>query len=111
MIDRYKVIGFSLMLVLAACATKESVSGLPVPSSRMEKASGVPVETLGKGYALFRHHCGQCHALKMPKDVRVAQWHRITPKMAWNVGLEKSDEKALLAYLDAASRQMHQEAR
>ena len=73
----------------------------------MAKQSGASMETLGRGYSLYHTQCAQCHELKMPKDMRVDEWHTIVPGMAWNAGLEKSDEEAVMAYLVAATRQIN----
>ncbi len=74
----------------------------------MAKASGQPLDTLGQGYSLFQVHCAQCHELKMPKDMRVKEWHMIVPGMAWNAGLKKEDENAVMVYLVAATQQIQQ---
>ena len=79
----------------------------PLPSVSMAKQSGTPVETLGRGFSLYQTQCAQFHEHKMPKDMRVDEWHTIVPGMAWNAGLSKSDEKAVIAYLVAASRQIN----
>ena len=95
-------------LVVAACSTDSSNAEIPVPTATMANASGEPLDTLGKGYSLFQVHCAQCHELKMPRDMRVDEWHAIVPGMAWNAGMKKEDEHALLAYLVAATRQIKQ---
>ncbi len=84
------------------------VKEVTVPTAKMAKASGKPLDTLGNGYSLFQVNCAQCHELKMPKDVRVDEWHSIVPGMAWNAGLKKEDEQAILAYLVAATQQINQ---
>ena len=95
-------------LVIGACSTKSSNAEVPVPTAKMAKASGKPLDTLGNGYSLFQVNCAQCHELKMPKDMRVDEWHSIVPGMAWNAGLKKEDEQAILAYLVAATQQINQ---
>lgn len=44
----------------------------------------------------------------MPKDMRVKEWHMIVPGMAWNAGLKKEDENAVMVYLVAATQQIQQ---
>lgn len=95
-------------LMLGACANQSSNVEVPVPTRKMAKASGKPLDTLGKGYSLFQVHCAQCHELKMPKDMRVDEWHSIVPGMAWNAGLKKEDEQAVMEYLVAATQQIKQ---
>jgi len=93
-------------LLIGACAQHQNNVGIPVPSAKMAKASGKPLDTLGKGYSLFLVHCAQCHELKMPEDMRVEEWHSIVPGMAWNAGLKKEDENAVMEYLLAAAQQI-----
>ena len=80
--------------------------GMPVPTSKMVRDSGKPLDTLGEGYSLFQAHCAQCHQLVMPKNMRVEQWHAIAPGMAWNLGLKNEDQEAVMTYLVAARQQM-----
>ena len=69
----------------------------------MAHKSGQPLDTLGKGYALSQVHCSQCHEFKLPENMRVDEWHTIVPGMAWNAGLNKEDEAAVMAYLVATT--------
>ena len=98
----------AVALLIGACAQHHNNVGIPVPSAKMAKASGKPLDTLGKGYSLFQAHCAQCHELKMPENMRVEEWHVIVPGMAWNAGLEKEDEDAIMEYLVAATQQIKQ---
>jgi hypothetical protein len=107
MFNRYGFIGVVVTgLVIAACAPKQENATAPIPNARMAKEAGKPLDTLGRGYALSQVHCAQCHEFKMPTDMRVDEWHTIVPGMAWNAGLNKSDENAVMDYLVAATKQI-----
>ncbi|MFK7909428.1 MAG: cytochrome c [Akkermansiaceae bacterium] len=93
----------------ASCANKSENVTAPLPDSSMAKTSHTSIEKLGRGYSLYQTQCAQCHERKMPKDMRVDEWHTIVPGMAWNAGLSKADEKAVEAYLVAASRRLNPE--
>ena len=95
--------------VIVSCADHAANVESPLPDAAMAKQSGTSVDTLGRGYSLYQTQCAQCHERKMPKDMRVDEWHTIVPGMAWNAGLSKSDEKAVEAYLVAASRRINPE--
>ena len=68
----------------------------------MAAASGATLPTLQRGHALYTSHCGRCHEPQLPASVQTADWHIVLPGMAWNAGLKKQDERALLAYILAA---------
>lgn len=95
-------IGFAFQ----ACTPKQEYAEMPVPGPEMAAGAGKSLDQLGKGYALSQVHCSQCHVFKLPKDMRVEEWHTIVPGMAWNAGLEKQDEAAVMAYLVAATEQI-----
>jgi mono/diheme cytochrome c family protein len=80
-----------------ACTPTQNYVEMPVPNASLD--------TLGKGYALSQVHCSQCHVFKLPDNMRVDEWHTIVPGMAWNAGLDKEDEAAVLAYLVATTEQ------
>lgn len=91
-----------------ACTPRQEYTEMPVPNAKMASDTGGSLDQLGKGYALSQVHCSQCHVFKLPKDMRVDEWHTIVPGMAWNAGLDKQDESAVMAYLVAATEQMRQ---
>lgn len=70
----------------------------------MAQGSGENLATLQRGHALFLSHCGRCHEPQMPASVSAADWHVVVPGMAWNAGLAKADEAAILKYLLAAQQ-------
>ena len=112
MLNKYRIglvtgVG-ALLLVIGACAARSSNAEIVVPTAKMAADSGKSIDTLGRGYSIFQAHCAQCHELRMPKDMRVEEWHDIVPGMAWNAGLKKEDEQALMDYLVAATRQIKQ---
>ncbi len=100
------LLGFGVWLA-TSCANQSRNVEAPLPDAAMAKQSGQPIEALGRGFSLYQTQCAQCHERKMPKDMRVDEWHTIVPGMAWNAGLSKSDEKAVEAYLVAASRRIN----
>ncbi|MCW1925363.1 cytochrome c [Luteolibacter arcticus] len=88
-------------VLLASCAATKTA---PVPDVAMATRSGQNVESLQRGHAVYVAHCGRCHEHILPKDVSKEDWHVVAPGMAWNAGISKADEKALTAYLLAATR-------
>ena len=89
------------ILSLAGCAATKTA---PLPDATMATRSGVKVATLQKGHAVYLAHCGRCHEHILPKDVSKEDWHVVAPGMAWNAGISAADEKALTAYLLAATK-------
>lgn len=110
MLNRYGILWIGGVvvagLVVAACAPKAENISAPVPNAKMAREAGKPLDALGQGYALSQVHCAQCHEFKMPKDMRVEEWHTIVPGMAWNAGLNKDEENAVMDYLVAATSQI-----
>lgn len=90
-----------------SCGNQPDNVMAPRPDKAMASQSGKSIGTLGRGYSLYHTQCAQCHELMMPKDMRVNEWHTIVPGMAWNAGLGPSDEKAVEAYLVAASQRIN----
>lgn len=68
----------------------------------MAEASGVSVERLQHGRAVYMSNCTRCHEPMMPRDLTRADWHVVVPGMAWNAGISEQDEDDVLAYLLAA---------
>lgn len=91
------------VVVLAGCATETELP--PAPSVAMADASGVPVEKLQRGRAVYVTDCTRCHEAKMPKSVSEEDWHIVLPGMAWNASISDADEEAVEAYI-LAVRQM-----
>lgn len=90
-----------LLLLLASCAATRTA---PIPDAAMATRSGTKVTTLQQGHAVYLAHCGRCHEPILPKDVSKEDWHVVAPGMAWNAGISTDDEKALTAYLLAATK-------
>ena len=90
-----------VILSLAGCATTKTA---PIPDAAMATRSKVNVATLQRGHAVYLAHCGRCHEHILPKDVSKEDWHVVAPGMAWNAGISAADEKALTAYLLAATK-------
>ena len=75
---------------------------LEAPSTAMSKRTGVPLKDLHTGFSVFVLHCGRCHDYMYPEDVSANDWHKVLPGMAWNAGISKIEEKALMKYLLAS---------
>ncbi len=95
------------LMVLGGCALLASCAGpkqAPLPSAEMSARSGKPLTTLQRGHAVYLAQCTRCHEAKLPETISHEDWHIVVPGMAWNAGISKSDEKAVLAYLLAAKQ-------
>lgn len=92
------VVGISL---LASCAGPKQP---PIPSAEMSTRSGKSLATLQRGHAVYLAQCTRCHEAKQPQNISREDWHVVVPGMAWNAGISKADEKAVLAYLLAAKQ-------
>jgi len=99
-----------IILVLAltsACSViqnrKPGVSeSAPIPDDQMVVRSKTSLDTLQTGHGVYMRKCGECHTHLLPDEITSDDWHVIVPGMAWNAGLEPSEEKALLKYMLAA---------
>lgn len=81
------------------CVSKKQI---PVPDAAMVARSGQSLEILQQGHAIYMIQCGRCHEPMMPSEVSSADWHLVVPGMAWNAGISKADEDAVLKYIMAA---------
>jgi len=88
---------------LAGCASEPEPQP-PAPSVRMAEVSGVPLETLQQGRAVYLSDCTRCHEAMMPEDVSRSDWHVVVPGMAWNAGITAEEEADVLAYILASKR-------
>lgn len=70
----------------------------------MAKKSGFSYDDIGRGHDTYMLKCGECHTHLLPEEVSTKDWHNIVPGMAWNSGIAKNDEDALLKYLIAAKQ-------
>jgi cytochrome c5 len=86
-------------LVLVGCAVTRQ---LPVPTEDMAKKSGTGLETLRRGHVVYTTECARCHTPMMPKEISGEDWHVVVPGMAWNAGISKADEDAVLKYIMSA---------
>ena len=87
-------------LILGACAT-DGVAD-EGPTAAQAEAAGVSFEDAGEGYAVYLRKCTECHEAILPEAPLSPGWHSTVSGMAWNAGLDKAEEKNLLAYLQAA---------
>ena len=98
---RWIALGAGLWLV--GCASEPEPLP-PVPSVEMAQVSGVPLDDLQFGRAVFVSNCTRCHEPMMPRDVSTEDWHVVVPGMAWNAGISSEEEDAVLRYILAAKR-------
>jgi mono/diheme cytochrome c family protein len=89
-------------LAWTGCAANKFKTLAPAPTPAMAEKSGQPLSTLEQGRVVFLAQCGRCHEHQFPDTVNSKDWHVVVPGMAWNAGISKSDEKAVLAYVLAA---------
>jgi len=99
-----KIFLVSLLLAFfTACAIQERTSlDAPVPNPGMAVRAKTSMETLDTGHGVYMRKCGECHVHMLPDELNDTGWHVMVPGMAWNAGIEPSEEKALLTYLKAA---------
>lgn len=93
------IAALAALFALASCAPEKIV---PVPTSAMAAKSGDNLAVLQKGYGVYMAQCSRCHEPKMPSEISKADWHIVTPGMAWNAGISEADEEAVLKYILAA---------
>ncbi|MBK1791389.1 hypothetical protein [Persicirhabdus sediminis] len=90
--------------LVSSCAylthSEENAYSAPEPTLRIASAADSDLATVTRGYMIYQTQCGQCHEYKIADDMSKAKWHQ----MNWNAGLEKADEKDLLAYLVGVQR-------
>jgi|TARA_B110000037_G_scaffold55182_1_gene67544 hypothetical protein len=99
-----------VILVLAltsACSViqnrKPGVSeSAPISDDQMVVRSKTSLDTLQTGHGVYMRKCGEWHTHLLPDEITSDDWHVIVPGMAWNAGLEPSEEKARLKYMLAA---------
>ncbi len=95
------LVGLGLVVLLSACAGPKQPL---LPSVEMASRSGKPLTTLQRGHSVYLAQCTRCHEAKLPESISHEDWHVVVPGMAWNAGISKADEKAVLAYLLAAKQ-------
>ena len=109
---KYHVFGMIAYVVfLAACSTIHPTEPEPhlveeryliLPSEELAKKSGSSLKDLHVGFGIWMRECGKCHEPIFPDEVSSEEWHKITPKMAWNSNISDGEEAALLKYILAA---------
>ena len=76
------------------------------PDAAMAKRSGVPLDRLGNGYAVFLRKCSECHEPRVAVNPKDPSWHPILKGMGWNAGLSDSEAADMEAYLLAAAKSL-----
>ena len=95
------VLSAALAITVSACVPQKKAA-VPIPTETMAVKSGHDLAVLRKGFGVYTNQCSRCHEPMMPSEVSVADWHVITPGMAWNAGISDADEAAVLKYILAA---------
>lgn len=72
---------------------------IPAVTPAMAARSGIPLETLQRGNALYIAECGRCHELEPPARVKTSDWRLVLPGMCWNAGLSRANETLILKYI------------
>jgi len=91
------------MVFAFGCASQdEGIPGAARPTAALARQSGTSKAEIEQGYSVYMLKCGECHERKLPSQITDLRWHKVVPGMAWNAGLNATDEKALLSYLVAA---------
>lgn len=93
---------FAAIFLLGSCTLFQQQKQAPLATAEMAQRSGTSLAQLQLGFAAYQAHCGRCHEHQLPKSVNSADWHVVVPGMAWNAGMSKTEERAVLAYLLAA---------
>lgn len=88
-------------VLVAGCGAGSAPAG--VPTAADARRAGVSLDDAGEGHAVFLRKCMECHEPKIPAAPLSPGWHATADGMAWNAGLSKREEEALLAYLQAAN--------
>jgi hypothetical protein len=96
---RIALIGIAAVMV--ACT---DLSVPPEPTRELSASSGVDLAALRRGHGVYLTQCGSCHELIHPKKFKPEDWKLVIPGMCWNAGVNRADQAALMAYLNAASR-------
>ena len=94
---------FTLFAVVACTYNSSGENG--APTRAMALATNSDLREIGEGHAIYMRQCSQCHEAKLPATIPSKAWHVIVPGMAWNAGLNKEDEKAIMVYLAAITKQ------
>ena len=97
---RWLLLGMGV--ALAGCATEPKTAALP--SKEMSEMSGVSLEQLERGRHIYETDCSRCHVPMLPGEASEGDWHVVVPGMAWNAGISREDEDAVLAYILAAKQ-------
>lgn len=94
----------SVFALIAACTPAITDGGYgPMPDAEMARLSGRDLGQLQRGYQIYQRQCQQCHPKPLlPHEVTEGDWHIVVPGMAWNAGIDREDEEAVLQYLLAA---------
>jgi hypothetical protein len=89
-------------LWLAGCATSgEKPDGTGIA----QVSTAAPAASFVGGAQLWADTCGRCHNLRSPSSYSAAQWEVITHHMRVRCTLTGDDERAIVAFLKAASGQ------
>lgn len=100
------------VIMLAACGTTKLITPTQADADRGSgKFTGLSLEQLVQGKAMYEQYCGSCHGLKRPGSRNEAQWTKIVPDMSAKVNRKKGEgtlnsekQEILLRYLITMSQ-------
>ncbi len=93
-----------MAVLLTACANPPAPRPAPEPDAEMARISGESLAHLQHGRMIYQTKCNRCHVPMLPDQISEGDWHVVVPGMAWNAGITKADEEAVLAYILAAKQ-------
>jgi len=94
------VVGCVAVLMIASCAVQDA--NAPKPTQEMADRANLPLSAIREGHSVYLRKCAECHELMLPDRVTSSDWHVVVPGMAWNAGISRQEEDAVLQYLLAA---------
>lgn len=84
-----------LLLVVGACAAAE----VPQPTVLDANRTGIALEQLQQGRALYLDKCTRCHTAVGPKTIRGAEWPAHVAEMSERAKLTQADHDLIVRYL------------
>jgi mono/diheme cytochrome c family protein len=86
---------------MAGCANLAEVAP-PVTPAMVGVSGGASVESLGEGRRIFTRECTSCHSADPVSKYTFPEWREIVADMSERTKLSADEERALLAYIQAA---------
>ncbi len=83
-----------LLLAVSACLTSAQESG---PDSQSDAAQ------FARGAQTWSNHCGRCHNMRDPQELRDDQWQAVMSHMRVRAALSGHEARDVLAFLQASN--------